>query len=95
MEKHRPGVVERAFLTHPPTSDRVRKLHKELTTILPPQNLYVVSTSEFDDVVAHLLALGNSVRPVTEVPRPTLQRRSPQAEPSIPEPNLTQVLLRN
>jgi len=87
MEKHRPGVVERAFLTHPPTSDRVRKLHKELTTILPPRNLYVVSTSEFDDVVAHLLALGNSVRPVTEAPRPTLRRRNSQDESRTPDSN--------
>jgi predicted Zn-dependent protease len=87
MEKHRPGLVERAFLTHPLTSDRVRKLHKELTTILPPRNLYVVSTSEFDDVVAHLVALGNSARPVIETPRPILRRRNSQHESSIPDSN--------
>jgi predicted Zn-dependent protease len=73
LEKHN-GIISRGFSRHPQTSDRVKKLQKELTTILPVRDLYVVSTSEFDEVVARLLQSGNSVLPVTEVPRPILRR---------------------
>ena len=68
--------VAKAFATHPLTGDRIRKAQKE-TELLPAKSDYIVTTSEFDEVKAHLNAIeaqhrvdfGNGDKPV-------LRRRS-------------------
>jgi beta-barrel assembly-enhancing protease len=54
QQKERPGMVAKFFLTHPPTSDRVRNVQNEIAEILPPLDQYIVTTSEFDTVKARL-----------------------------------------
>jgi len=74
MRRAKPGKVAKVFSTHPETSNRIRKLQKELAGILPPRDAYEVSTSDFDEVIAHLIkiqSLGASSRST----QPTLRRQ--------------------
>jgi beta-barrel assembly-enhancing protease len=59
LEKTKPGLVSKAFSSHPQTPDRIEATQKEIATILPPRAEYVVTTSEFDDVKARLARIEN------------------------------------
>lgn len=67
QELKRPGIMEKVFATHPMTADRIREAQKNIAEILPGKPMYVVNTSEFNDVRARLNALQtprrNSARP--------------------------------
>src|ERR1700745_3036774 len=54
LEKKQPGTVPKIFATHPPTPDRIEAAQKEIATILPAREEYIVSTSEFDVVKRRL-----------------------------------------
>jgi predicted Zn-dependent protease len=62
LEKEKPGMVAKAFATHPQTPDRIAKSQKEINTLLPAQDQYKVDTSEFQDVKARLSALENRLK---------------------------------
>ena len=85
MQRHKTGAVAKAFATHPETADRVSKLQKEIRAILPPRDLYELSSSEFDEVISHLLAFEKTARPSPDSPRPTLRRRVSIQIPPQPE----------
>ncbi len=55
-EKRQPGSIPKVFSTHPPTPERITNTQKEIATILPARDSYIVSTSEFDQVKARLMA---------------------------------------
>ena len=55
-ERQKSGIIARAFSTHPMNGDRIRRAEEELQ-MLPPKDNYIVSTSEFDQVKAHLIDL--------------------------------------
>jgi predicted Zn-dependent protease len=82
QEKHKPGRLAKAFSTHPPTDDRIRKSQEEIEKILPDRPQYVLNTSEFDKVKARLIAQENRKR--TDQPadskRPTLRRKTHTTE---------------
>ncbi len=59
LEKTKPNVFAKAFSTHPQTPSRIEATQKEIATLLPPRQEYVVTTSEFDDVKARLARLEN------------------------------------
>jgi beta-barrel assembly-enhancing protease len=77
QEKKKPGTLAKAFSSHPQTPDRIEQSQKEIATILPARDQYVVSTSEFDQVKARLAALENR-RKLNEdnVNKPSLRRAS-------------------
>src|SRR5271170_661938 len=54
LEKKQPGTVPKIFSTHPLTPDRIEAAQKEISTILPTREEYIVSTSEFDLVKRRL-----------------------------------------
>jgi len=56
-EKHQPGMIAKAFETHPPTPDRIRASEREIATLLPPRPEYIEDTSEFDQIKARLAML--------------------------------------
>jgi len=58
-EKKKPGSLAKAFASHPQTPDRISETQKEIATILPAREQYIVTTSEFDDVKARLAAIEN------------------------------------
>jgi predicted Zn-dependent protease len=55
----RPGAVAKSFATHPQNADRIEKSQKEIRSILPARQQYVVTNSEFDEVRARLAAIEN------------------------------------
>ncbi len=59
LEKRKPGLVAKAFETHPATPDRIEHTQQEIATLLPPRNEYLETTSEFDDVKARLARIEN------------------------------------
>ena len=71
LERQRPGVISRAFATHPMDSDRIAKTEKEIDTILPAKPQYVVSTSDYKAMRDRLIAQQNQRKsePKEEQPR--------------------------
>ncbi len=78
LEKHKPGTMAKVFSTHPMTDDRIRAAQKNIQELLKAKPEYVVTTSEFNDVKSHLLAMHNR-RKVdnTEDPNKPRLRRAP------------------
>ena len=78
LEKRKPGMVARAFASHPQTPDRIEHSQEEIAKILPPRDEYVVTTSEFDDVKGRLARIENKRRlnDKSNGAKPTLRRAS-------------------
>jgi len=78
LEKQKSGLIAKAFSDHPQTADRIRKTQAEIAKILPPRDVYILSTSEFEDVKAHLVSTDRPHRAGEGDPsRPILRRRPP------------------
>jgi len=83
--KKKPGTLAKIFASHPQSVDR-RDTNLALVARFPEREEYVISTSEFDRVKAHLMRLSNVRAGVTrdiddaEPGRPTLKRRSPESD---------------
>jgi len=78
-EKKQPGTIPKVFATHPPTPDRIESIQKEIATILPARDEYIVSTSEFDSVKARLQMIEANIKVKDTNPnKPTLRKRTSQ-----------------
>jgi predicted Zn-dependent protease len=87
-EKSRSGSLAKAFSTHPMTSERIKLAQEEMNTILPARDEYLVTSSEFDQVVGRLRVIENRGRmedAKEEDDRPTLRRRTTTRVPSSEE----------
>ena len=92
LEKHKPGMVARAFSSHPQTPDRIGRSEDEIATIMPSKPEYVVTTSEFDDVKARLARIENKrkLNDSKDGKKPTLRRVGGTSDPnSTTDPNST------
>lgn len=79
QEKQRPGMFAKFFSAHPPTSDRVRNIQKEIGEILPTRDQYIVTTSEFDTAKARLQRIDTRLQnSKNAVDKPTLHTRTEQ-----------------
>ncbi len=81
LEKRKPGTMAKVFSTHPMTDDRIRAAQKNIQELLKSKPEYVLTTSEFNDVKARLMAMHNKRKidtPGGDPNRPTL-RRAPGA----------------
>jgi len=77
LEKQKPGIMAKVFEDHPPTPDRIMASEREIATILPPRDEYLVTTSEFNDVKARLARIENKRRIIdNKKGKPTLRRAS-------------------
>ena len=77
-QRKKPNFIARAFDSHPMNQDRIRRAQKEIGTMLPAHDQYIVNTSEFDEVKAHLLERYNARLALGADPRadkPVLVRR--------------------
>jgi predicted Zn-dependent protease len=78
-DKEKRNLISKAFATHPMTDDRIKRARKEIETMLPPRDQYVVNTSEFDQAKARLSELISQGRlNSVGTDRPTLRRRGPE-----------------
>ncbi len=78
-ERRKPGSIPKVFSTHPPTPERIQNTQKEIATILPAREQYIVSTSEFDTVKARLRALQYTRKAQDQnSDKPTLRKRTEQ-----------------
>jgi beta-barrel assembly-enhancing protease len=78
-EKKQPGTIPAVFATHPPTPDRIEAAQKEIATILPARDEYIVSTSEFDTVKRRLQMIESNQKLNDKNPnKPSLRKRTEQ-----------------
>jgi predicted Zn-dependent protease len=79
-EKGKPGTLSKLFGTHPPTPDRITKVH-DLLVRFPDRDEYMITSSDFIRAKSRLLAVTNaraldgSGNRDTGPKRPTLKRR--------------------
>jgi predicted Zn-dependent protease len=89
-EKKQPGTIPKVFSTHPPTPDRIEAIQKEIATILPAREQYIVTTSEFDTVKARLQMIEANIKVKDNNPnKPTLRKRTSQNKGGSTDPNST------
>jgi predicted Zn-dependent protease len=87
--KKKPGSLSKLFSSHPQSVER-RDSSLALVARFPEQEEYIISTSEFQRVKAHLMRLTNSKALVNgdidegEPGKPTLKRRQPEADSTTP-----------
>src|SRR5277367_1864418 len=75
LEKKKPGTVAKVFSTHPPTDARIVKAQQNIQQMLKERPEYVVTTSEFNDVKARLMAFHNKRKADPKDPgRPQLKK---------------------
>jgi predicted Zn-dependent protease len=78
-EKKEPGTIPKVFATHPPTPDRIEATQKEIATILPARDQYIVTTSEFDQVKHRLQMIEANMKVSDKNPnKPSLRKRTDQ-----------------
>lgn len=75
-EKRRPGTMAKIFSSHPPTEERVGAAQKNIQELLAAKPEYVVTTSEFNEVKARLLAMQGrrKIDPNQDPNRPRLKK---------------------
>lgn len=80
--KKKPGSISKLFSSHPPSAER-RDYSLALVARFAEKEEYVISTSEFQRVKAHLLKITNAKAGITtdfddqDNSKPTLKRRQP------------------
>ena len=85
QNKKKPNAIAKLFSSHPQTLDR-RDASLALVARFPEKDEYVISTSEFQRVKAHLMRLSNAKAGITsdvddtESSKPTLKRRQPDSD---------------
>ena len=77
QEKKKPGTLAKAFANHPQTPSRIKKSQREIATILPAREQYIVTTSEFEEVKARLEDIQDRRMTVgaEKVSEPSLRKR--------------------
>jgi beta-barrel assembly-enhancing protease len=81
-EKKQPGTIPKIFSTHPPTPDRIEASQKEIATILPQRDEYIVTTSEFDVVKKRLQMIELNVKVNDKNPNaPKLRKKTGANDP--------------
>jgi Zn-dependent protease with chaperone function len=75
------SLIAKAFSTHPMSDERIRRAQEEIYNLLPARDQYVVSTSEFAAVKAHLALIEHRVELDSNGnERPVLRQRRPDPQ---------------
>lgn len=88
QNKKKPGTISKLFSTHPPSLER-RDTSIELVGRFPEKEEYIISTSEFQRVKAHLSRITNAKSATaidfdeSDPGKPTLKKRQPTDDPTI------------
>jgi beta-barrel assembly-enhancing protease len=82
--RKKPNFMARAFSSHPMNQDRIQRAQKEIDTMLPTHDQYVVNTSEFVEIRTHLREMKGE-KPTLQTQqdgqkgnKPVLRRREPE-----------------
>ena len=90
-EKKQPGTIPKIFSTHPPTPERIKASQKEIATVLPQREEYIVTTSEFDVVKHRLQLIEANVKVNDKNPnKPSLRKKTAQTQAPQPGDTSTQ-----
>ena len=83
LEKKKIGYMTRIrYVDHPQTPDRIAKSQREIATILPPRNEYIVDTSEFQQAKKRLaLIMKHRLPKDNKEETPQLRRTADQKDP--------------
>jgi predicted Zn-dependent protease len=85
LEKRKPGTMAKVFSTHPMTEDRIKVAQANIQNLLKAKPEYVVTTSEFDNVKARLIAMENRHKiSDKDLNKPRL-RKKPGAGTTVPD----------
>ncbi|HET9183102.1 MAG TPA: M48 family metallopeptidase [Candidatus Angelobacter sp.] len=86
--KFRKNFIAKTFATHPMNHDRIERAQKEIATMLPPRDEYIVDTSGFRNAQERLLEDSGEAlvlhRGRTHNGGPILHRRTMDKIPSLP-----------
>jgi predicted Zn-dependent protease len=75
QDRRNPGSIPTLFASHPPTPERILSSEESIKEILPKREQYLVSTSEFLDVKAHLQTILSTRKKSDKKQGPTLRKR--------------------
>jgi predicted Zn-dependent protease len=90
QEKKQPGTIPKVFSSHPPTPDRIEAIQKEIATVLPARDQYIVTTSEFDVVKRRLTMINNNIKVKNSgSDKPTLRKRTDEQQKTSKAPGDT------
>ena len=84
-EKKKKGLIDRAFATHPMTSERIKRAEKEIGEYLPDRDDYIVDTSEFQEVRQRVAELTNRSKVDLGKVTPVLHKREGELKPDEPK----------
>ena len=84
-EKKKRGLVDKAFATHPMTSERIKRAQKEIAEYLPDRDDYVIDTSEFQAVRLRVAELTDRQKVDLGKMTPVLHKREGDLKPEQPK----------
>lgn len=82
LERSKPGTLSEIFRSHPNASKRIGSVQRNIETLLHDRPIYLVTTSEFDDVRQHLFASLNRRKITPANTGPTLYRSGSSTPPA-------------
>ena len=84
LEKRRPGFAMKLYGDHPQTPDRISQSQREIGTILPPREQYIVSSSDFEQAKKRLALIMKHRQPKDDKDRqnPELRRTAGDKTPN-------------
>jgi len=85
LDHRQPGLISRAFATHPMDSDRIAKTEKEIQAILPAKDRYVVNTSDYRAMRERLMAQSDQHKNNRKPARPRLRVAPGAGRPDLPD----------
>lgn len=83
LQKRDPGIIPRAFSTHPMVADRIRKTQRNIAEMLTDRPEFVVNTSEFNEVRERLKS--RYVQPKVDASNRPRLRKAPAAVDPAPD----------
>jgi beta-barrel assembly-enhancing protease len=89
LDKRRPGFRTKLYGDHPQTPDRIAQSQREIGTILPPREQYVVSSSEFEQAKKRLTLIMKHKLPKDgkDAAKPDLRRTAGDQDPDQKDKN--------
>jgi len=80
LDKRRPGFATKLYGDHPQTPDRIAQSQREIGTILPPREQYMLSSSEFEQAKKRLALIMKHKLP-KDAAKPDLRRTAGDKDP--------------